>query len=54
MNPTGAPDAHLGDPNSKERIPPRYNETTELKAEVTPGGSKTFDFDLTDKGSKKP
>jgi hypothetical protein len=29
-------------------LPPRYNEKTELTAEVKPGGN-TIDFDLTSK-----
>jgi hypothetical protein len=51
VNPTGIPDVHLADPNSRERIPPEYNENTTLKAELTADGPKTFDFTLTDKGA---
>lgn len=32
---------------SFERIPPKYNLKTELKAEVTKGGDNSFDYDLT-------
>jgi hypothetical protein len=46
VNPASAPDTHLGDPKSKERLRPEYNAKSELKAEVTGGGSKTFDFTL--------
>jgi len=34
---------------AKEPIPPKYNENTELKAEVKAEGSNTFKFDLTSK-----
>jgi hypothetical protein len=43
---TDIPDADLADPTVKERIPPRYNLKTELKAEVKKGGGNTFDFKL--------
>lgn len=48
--PADIPDAHLGDPNVKERIPAQYNEKTTLEAEVGSGGS-TFDFNLTGKAA---
>lgn len=32
--------------DAKELIPAKYNEQTELKAEVTAGGTNVFDFDL--------
>jgi hypothetical protein len=51
--PGGPPDAHLADPESKERIPPEYNERTTLRAEVAPGGTKTFDFDLDDRAAPR-
>jgi hypothetical protein len=38
-----------GEPSAtqfKERIPAKYNEKSELKAEVTSGGSNTFDFKI--------
>jgi hypothetical protein len=48
-----APDTHLSDPHTRERIPPDYNAETTLKAELTAGGTTTFDFNLTDKGGPK-
>jgi hypothetical protein len=48
-SPGSIPDMHLGNPESTERIPADYNEKTTLEVEVTSGGSRTFDFDLTDK-----
>ena len=45
-NPNAPADVELIDPKAKERIPPRYNLKTELKAEVKKGGGNTFDFDL--------
>ena len=33
-----------------EMIPAKYNADSELKAEVRPGESQTFDFDLTSEG----
>jgi hypothetical protein len=40
------PDAHLGNPDAKEQIPKKYNEETTLQAEVKPGESTTFNFEL--------
>jgi hypothetical protein len=45
-NPNTAPDADLLDPKAKERIAPKYNVKSELKAEVKKGGDNTFDFRL--------
>lgn len=44
--PGNAPEIGLGDPNATERLPERYNDATTLSAEVTSGGSNTFDFEL--------
>src|SRR5262249_35255634 len=53
-SPSGIPDMHLADPNSKERIPSQYNEKSTLEAEVSAGGPKTFDFDLTGQAAAAP
>jgi hypothetical protein len=45
-NPDAPSDIELIDRKAKERIPPKYNRQTELKAEVKRGGGNTFDFDL--------
>ena len=45
----GAPAAASGEPaiSFESYIPEKYNEKSELVANVTPGGPNTFDFDLT-------
>lgn len=54
VDPSAPPDMHLANPGSKERIPTRYNEKTELTAEVNGGGSRTFDFTLADSSAPTP
>jgi hypothetical protein len=39
-------DGGLASPDAKEQLDKKYNEETTLQAEVTPGGSKTFNFAL--------
>lgn len=42
-----SPDSpHAGVKPGKERIPPKYNEKSELVREVTKGGPNKFDFDI--------
>jgi hypothetical protein len=42
-----SPDSpHAGTKPGKERIPPRYNKTSEIVREVTADGSNRFDFDI--------
>jgi hypothetical protein len=48
---SGAGDASPDSPNagqrqSLERIPPKYNEKSDIIKEVTKGGSNKFDFDI--------
>jgi len=43
----GANDPETGGP---ELVPSRYNKQSTLTATVEPGGSQTFDFDLTSEG----
>ncbi|HEY7428794.1 MAG TPA: DUF1559 domain-containing protein [Gemmataceae bacterium] len=42
----GIPDADMGDPTVKEQLPPKYNQETQLQAEVKKGSGNTFNFDL--------
>ena len=45
-NPNAPSDTEMLDPKAKERIPPKYNLKTQLKAEVKKGAGNTFDFRL--------
>jgi hypothetical protein len=52
--PAGAPpDRDLAAPGGGERLPARYNEKSELRAEVKAGASNTFDFELAGKRDPK-
>jgi hypothetical protein len=52
--PAGAPpDRDLAVPGGGERLPARYNEKSELRAEVKAGASNTFDFELAGKRDPK-
>lgn len=42
-----SPDSpHAGTPPGKERVPPKYNEKSEIIKEVTKGGANKFDFNI--------
>jgi len=41
-----------GAAGSKERVPTRYNEESDLHADVVDGKSNVFDFDLTTEGAE--
>jgi len=45
LNPSGPPGSDLGPPPT-ELIPARYNEKSDLRAEVIKGGANVFDFTL--------
>jgi hypothetical protein len=45
LHPSGPPGSDLG-PQPTELIPSRYNEKSDLRAEVTKGGLNAFDFPL--------
>jgi hypothetical protein len=52
--PAGAPpDVDLAAPGGGERLPARYNERSELRAEVKAGATNSFDFELTGKRDPK-
>ncbi len=52
--PLGKPDPVMNVVAHEQYIPTRYNEETELVADVTPGGSNDFQFDLVEqKGDEK-